>query len=772
MFQLLGERSVPRLGILSLPTICAALVLVVASPGLLEAQRLPRPSPRPHSFADDSTQAVENVDALGQCEEKRIGSRTSGDLVFWRYGATDFSQLALNRARECLSRLVIEHPHDSWAWYGLGLVRLELSRLGAIARPGPLQPTGLDYARGAERAFERVLELDPNHRAAALLIPVALQRERYWDQHDEANAALRRTAGTPAGDDPAVLLARLRLERQQRERDSTLALARRYLANGGDPALGELELARELFARGDSAAAAAAYWRGAQHVKSDSARAAYRLNIAWVADSAELAAYDTLTVDSLAPWLHRFWARRDAQAARPAGARLVEHFRRLEYAGEHFVARWRRPHDAALPDVLTADPPAAASSIADSGGAGWGAAITDWLTGGSLLAHRAVRVLASAAPGDPWLDMRGPIYLRHGPPESRAGIWWYYRRGGRELILPVVPTQDRFPGDKCNFAMRYCTPLFSERRRLERLREELAMAEFAVSTDGYPRLFDKPLYPIVQLYALHQAPGLPGGRLLVVFGLRGARLKPAQVDSASGRAVYPLAMQVVATHPDGGSRIDFDTLRTFVTPAGLDDDEYLTGFVEVPLPAGAYDVRAVLEMPDSAFAAEYERPDGTRPVLEGRRGAVVALNGVRVPPHSSALEMSDVVLGRRGGGLVWWNGADSVALNPLNAFPEGGTVDAYYELSGLAPGTDYRTEISVRHRRSEPSADDDAQAEALVTLGFSERATAPRANIVRRLGLERLKRGSYDVEVVIRPLHARGSVEPIRRVSVLNVSKE
>ncbi len=56
---------------------------------------------------------------------------------------------------------------------------------------------------------------------------------------------------------------------------------------------------------------------------------------------------------------------------------------------------------------------------------------------------------------------------------------------------------------------------------------------------------------------------------------------------------------------------------------------------------------------------------------------------------------SDLVLGRTGGGLSWPTGCDTVLLNPLGRFPQGSTVELYYEVYGLARGTTYHTVVRL-----------------------------------------------------------------------------
>ncbi len=276
------------------------------------------------------------------------------------------------------------------AWLGIGLARLELARLKAIAKPGPLQPIGSSYARGAAESFMRLLKLDSASAAAALHLSDALDLMPAWVPYTQARDALRRTAATPVDRLPPVLLSRARLERETDVRDSTVVLLQRYLAAGGDSAVAELELAREYYARAETAEGAAAYALGATHAGvSVEGRNAYRAHLALLATPAELARFDSLPPDSLGGWIEGFWSKRDAGVGRPAGARLMEHFRRYEYAFQNFRAVVRRPPGTPSIETLTADVPTGAPDSIDE------AMALGWMFGDSAGGARSSRSIVS-----------------------------------------------------------------------------------------------------------------------------------------------------------------------------------------------------------------------------------------------------------------------------------------------------------------------------------------------------------------------------------------
>ncbi|HEY2824732.1 MAG TPA: hypothetical protein VGI83_04235, partial [Gemmatimonadales bacterium] len=57
--------------------------------------------------------------------------------------------------------------------------------------------------------------------------------------------------------------------------------------------------------------------------------------------------------------------------------------------------------------------------------------------------------------------------------------------------------------------------------------------------------------------------------------------------------------------------------------------------------------------------------------------------------------LSDLVAGRAGSGLLWLDGKDTVMLNPLGIYPEGGAVDLFYELGNVTRGDHFHTRIVV-----------------------------------------------------------------------------
>jgi GWxTD domain-containing protein len=655
------------------------------------------------------------------------------------------SKDALRDAIECRERLVRERAPDAvQVWLEIGQLRLRLSQAGAIARPGPLQPVGSTYAEGAARAFIHALELDHACVAAAPLLWDAIQRQRYWADYDDAWRALRLTAGTPADRDAATQLIRLRLERHMAERDSARAVAARHLAVATDSGAGYYELARERYAAGETVEAERAYWAGAERAGSAEAVALYRADVVRVGSPGEQQEVDTLSARGLLSFLRRFWSRRDAEAGRPTGTRLAEHFRRIEYAEANFRVRMRG-EQTSLETMMMPGGPAilADDSLIE-------ATMAERLLGQDALVGRPDTVLADAT-----TDPRGAMYIRHGPPDRRAGKYWLYERDGRTLMVQPVPVQDARSGTRCDLMPRYCVLEMGGSPSVETLRrwrrEERLMLRTALATDGFSSTYRRELQPVVQVVGVAGAAGR--GRLLGVVAVRGRELEAA-VDSAGGRARYSLRLRLTALD-SAGSRFEIDTLRTLVAPAAARGGEHFALLLELPVPAGVYRATLAVEQPGD----EPGRPEGIDPELLPGRGAVRTLSAVEVPaPAGQALSLSELVLGRAGFGLTWWNDREAIPLSPLNAVPKGGAVELYYEAGGMVPGASYATTVTVLER-------DEARARPLVSVRFEERGRGAWQTFSRTIDVGSLRAGSYDLEVAITP---EGGAA-VRRRAVLNV---
>lgn len=621
---------------------------------------------------------------------------------------------------------------NACAWLQLGRARAAAARRGDPAHAGPLQPIGIDNAHGAGRAFMRALELDPTLLAAARELIDVLALQGGWPQEDDAARSLRAVSAAIDSEPPWLFLARARLERESGSRDSAAVLLRRYLRQGGDSGVGWLELARELYNSGSPKKALDAYLAGARAARSDPAVALYRQAILLVGTADELAAFDSTPADSVGVRIERFWTRRAASAGRATGERVAEHFRRLEVVERSFrvigdSTRLRPDLDFRVTNGVPG--PRFVSSEFDS-------AFVQ-LIDSSLMTRYPLTVRG--------YNLQGAVWMRQGPPDDFAGDFWEYDEGGRNLVIRVGGR--RF-GAVCDLSVRYCPPVGpSEYRRW--LAEWAEMLDTALTTDVYALEFDKRLAPIVNLHALLGDRGAEErGRVLVVFAVRAGDLTPRPAGGDSTRSAFPLDFRVIAYPPSGAERFEVDTTRWLTAPSSVDGDAWLTGVLALPLPAGLYNARVVIE--ESPALA----PDSADSLALASRGVVVGRDSIIVGSAGSGFAMSDLVPGREDGGLTYQEVGGTLRLNPLSVWPRGEPIELWYELAGLDLGGTLSTTIRFYRGTDTTHA---------VELRFTDEVRRERQVFQRTLDTRRLSPGHYVVEVSV--VDQRGE-ELVRKTNV------
>ena len=622
-------------------------------------------------------------------------------------------------------------PAWPYPWYGDGLAELALGEHPVIGVENLRQILRKDYLSRAARAFAKAVEADPAFAEATVDLARAVLDQRIGPRLDLALSAVRAAATSPAGRQSSLQLARGRVERTVGNADSALAAFQAYVAVGGDSGVGLLEQARTLYFAHQSAAALRAY-DAAARVSSPSAAAVFRADLAWIATPAELAAFDSLdSGPARSKWLAAFWRGRDVAEAREPGERLAEHYRRWFYAEQTFRLVSR---------------------------------------------HRHYDITERYRSTQREFDDRGIIYVRHGSPDRRATYvasdsvepneTWLYHQPQGDLIFHFVARKgvqdfklveslaDALSSSSASLALqarRGMSPaasgLFASRADLNPLYVRLGdptgsanargllaaerrigqhSIEVGTTSDSYRRVFASPLDVLASRFVVGDPRG--GAALHVVFAVPANRLSPVPDGN---RVVYPLFFRLYVTDNAGDLAARLDTLRLFAAPAPLPGGTYLTGQLAVPIPPGVYAYRLLTEQQDGAAGTLVMGDSVNVDTLTGRRMAV-----------------SDLVVGRVGSGLVWSSRPDTVFLNPLERFPEGGTAELYYEVYGLPPGGIYHTVIrlerhggrSVFGALSHPFG---GGKRLPVLIEFDAASDGPITRVHRRVDLGDAPRGSY-----------------------------
>jgi GWxTD domain-containing protein len=632
-----------------------------------------------------------------------------------RLGASAGASDAIDAAR----RVGRDHPEWPWSWYAWGLAETQRSAWQQANRLALGSRVGVGTLERAAERYRRALAADPAFAPAAVRLADLTLALRDTALFPSARDALRAAAATPAPP-PDVLLGLGRVERATAELDSAERAFGRYLWDGGDRALGLLELARTRLARGDPEGEGP-YYEGA--ASDDSAAVAgYRADLEPIAADSELAAFDRSRGAARAAFLRRFWTDRDLLELRAEGERLREHFRRLFHARRNFALTVSRRF--------------------------YGAA--DAYRSGGLE-----------------LDDRGAIYVRHGEPTERLrpfvyGLMpnesWRFARAEGDLLFHFSAGYDQTSGgdlydyrlvesvldlrgaggapyDQLLLSRQVLSPLYGRmltwgRYGAQAARDQergigAASIAFGTSTDSYELQFARPLAVAADLVAVGRDAAGPVAQLVFAVGEDNLPAAPAADDGVG----YPVRVRIVAIDGRGRPFGARDTTYHFHLARPLGPGEYLIQRLQVPLPPGRWDWRAAIQVGDSA-------------------GVVLPHDSVRVPASGPRLALSDLALGVPEASARWPAvPGDTVLLTPFDLFREGAEVELYYEAAGAEPGGSYRHEIAVyRVKRG----DGVPERRPAVTLGFDERADGATVRAHRTLQLARLRPGRYLVEVRLR----------------------
>ena len=716
----------------------------------------------------DSLSLVQDSVALLQLETTTIAvaKLNRGDpLIHLRLGfiAYRLGEITKNKSRyddaagefEWAGELRSDWPYP---WYGDGLAELAIGEAGSIAIENLRQMLGKDYLSKAAKAFARATEADPSFASAVVDLATTALTQRIRPRLEVALSAVRLAAASSAGRHADVQLVRGRVEREAGETDSALAAFRTYLALDGDSAIGYLEVARTSYLARRPREGWTAYFNGARAAQSPPAVALYRLDLSWIADSAELKAFDALTTPGQrAEWLDEFWSKRDAEEARDVGERLAEHYRRW------FQAR----HDFRL-----------------------------------VSRHRHYDITERYRSAQAEFDDRGVIYLRHGEPDRRARYIqpdvepnesWLYHRPSGDLVFHFVARDDATDFklveslvDVLGFsrgvrAASFMDPqiadLYASRHDFGPLYTRVAASQrppsseiaternqgrrdiaYATTSDSYRRRFDLPMDIVASEFVTgtgdSTGPAGEGQLLHVVFAIPGERLSAAPAEAAGGLR-YPLQFRLIVVDSTGRVVARHDTLRVFAARQPLRHPDYLTGRIALPVPAGHYVFRLLVATTD------------------GGAGDLVA-GEARVDtldPHR--FSVSDVVVGREGSGLVWHApSGDTVRLNPLQGFPERSALHLYYEIYGLGRGAAYHTVVRLEREGGRSLFGAIGRlfggGRSPVLLEFDAPSDGPITRVQRGIELRDIGKGSYRLAVTISDPATGASVTRIQRFQVVD----
>ena len=752
----------------------------------------------------DSVNAVTDTTALGLLANdgsKILPFRLRAAAALARKGQLTGDRHTLDAAIDRFVTLT-DQVDNTAAWYGWTTTAIWKAEHGLLRQPTRHQLIRPDYLLMAAWLLRHTLEGDTGLRRASVTVAyMSLAPRRHADSAG-ALEAVRLIPDSLMLRDTSLLLGVARVEREATADDSALVHFRRYVEAGGDSAVGLLEQARILFDEKRQEEGERAWYAGVARARSETARALYRSDLEWIASPGEMARFDSLPVDSLAPWLAGFWAGREAVDGRRHGERLAEHYRRWFHALRNFRLmlpwRWygdmsaihglqRIVDDRGLVYIRYGEPAARASwsgggvTLA-AGAADPGPRVEDATISMRMVNDNQVRAMAEQRASDrlEGLDTLDRIHpppnesWRYDLPDGPLVLHFVSQAGGDYKLVESLAdifgfstgariTAGTFDAGRGIITgsdrLAFARGLFDSRSGLdprygimamspslgrggalldERVRGREAVRR-AMTTDRYTIAFDRPLDAIVQTFAL-PGRGKASSRLLIEFAVPGQRVIPGGWVRGV-RPFYPVEVWVRATR-EGRLMAEADTMRRFTLNRELKPDQYVYGIVELPLAPGRYALQVVLSQP------------------LGGAGIALRRDTVQVPGPADSLVVSDLIVGRRGSGLLWRRGEDLVALNPLNGFPRDGTAEVYWEVGGLRPGAEYTTTIEIRRQGQ--------RGDARLALKFTDHAVADPTPVTRTVDLNRLDPGGYTLTVRL----AAGSNVASRSVPLFITGKE
>jgi len=607
-----------------------------------------------------------------------------------------------HRSREAVQAFRLAgrlEPRWPLAWYGLGLAKLALARWQLETPQNLGFGVGAGALEEALESFAAATELDPLFAPALVELARVASRLRSPEFLDRARERFRRARRFGVGPDAQVLLWWGRLERRGGNADSSLVAFAAYRVHGGNPGLGHLEAARTRLAHGLDGGSAM-YYTGAAFDDSVSIRE-YRADLALVADSVELAAFDRAHGPERVAVLRQFWTTRDHRDLRAEGERLREHYARIHFARAHFYLENTRRH------YWQAEP------------------------------YRS---------GSDEFDDRAIIYIRHGQPSQRvtpfvyaltANESWRYNRPDGDLLFHFTVREDlrdyrlassifdlkstgATPEDQLIMSRQDISPLYgklgawgplgrAKLRSRERAMGEASIAEGTV-TDSHLLRFDDSLGLRPQVLAVGRA----GTRSLIhiAFALTGLRAS----DERGPPSHASVRVRFAAFDASERRVAGLDSSSVVVT-RGPDGASFF-GRVSLAAPPGEWRYRLAVEH-------------------GARQGTLRPWDSITVGRFDGTdLQVSDLMLGTVQAPLTWRPTVrDTAYIDPSGAFPPDGRVELYYEVYGLQRGQPYRTVLEI------------IQKHPVLHLEFEEQAQSDVSAVRRTLDLRGLEPGSYRIRL-------------------------
>lgn len=641
-------------------------------------------------------------------------------------------------------------------WHALACVRALLDADEASGREGLLMPLGTGWQEGATSAWLQALERDSVHLASAEGLAVLALDQAFPRKGNEVRVALARAvnAGITA---PVAVRGCALMTVRAIELPASNACVLVGLEGGGDSTWQLLHLAR-LAARGaDTLLVSTLLEAALKSAHDDPAWSEVGWHLRWFTEPEEWREWEELESVARPGWVRDRLASRDVRDGRRPGARLVEHFRRLDHAEAEYMRDVPRPQRGRLAMAATPEQKLDATYID-----------FDAMRFTSVPENVSARPTRFHRPWSPWLDDRGSVYVRFGAPTKTATSRstaeknynqreaWLYQLSDESLVLQFEgeyfdgsPEPARLvagvlgnylcdmdatrcallrklscfpppPGMFCSKTDAEYSPLRIEEVAQLQQADEALIAIATTRDDNAPR----PAHAIRTVAQFSRVWDPKSGAPLAVIPYA-FRLGDVERDADSSGVTATLNLALRQWSSVTGSWTSTDFQRRLRFTGRLSDNAHLTGYSVVP---SAENVTAW-----SLFAVQGSDRGGR------------AWGDRMIPLTPGELTMSDLVIGAESQGQTWTTtGGTEVPLGPLGAFDKNQPISLYWQVRSTSARESVRIAIAIF--RSGPR---DTERPVL-ELAFDGRLTAGLNEVQRNLGVAELDGGTYRVEVTMR----------------------
>lgn len=606
-------------------------------------------------------------------------------------------------------------------------------------------PLGSSWRHGASMLIARMLE-DSISAAPAALLAILNDDVVVSEPPEWTLALLKRTIDSGVRD-RAVLRGCTVQAWRASDTSSAQACAEIGLAAGEDSTFHALTRARVAALHLDTAATWAALQLAARAVHDVIDAEDLGRHLKWFLSPSEDSTWRALSPDAVEPWLSDLLLVRDVRDGRAPGARVVEHFRRLDFVEHHFgllvppLQRSRLMAGAAIPDA----PP------------------------GGFSIYRATPTTKTPADAfrafNRWqteFDDRGVVWMRFGEPTKRwyvtvadAGNFirretWKYDLDGQSLLLSFESEQ----GDGSEEATRLVTGVIGDHfcgldvTRCVRGERALEALWWNGLHQGPPE--DRRGIAVEEVLALRrqhteqitEATTKDDNSLRTSehIGLRAQFHRVWDPRTGDLIALVPWAVpanELAAASAGTAAAVQME-VRSFDSETQTSSDSVLSGKIKVPRkPSSDQLITGLTTIAATPGISAWSVVLRLDTLASGRvfNTAVPALG-------RNVVVLSDLVLGVSGTGVAWRPATGPVALAPLGVFDRKRPVTLFYQIKSGRAVESARTSLALFRVGSD-------EEHAALRLSFQGRLQTGLNEVRRELDLSRLEPGSYRLEAVV-----------------------